>query len=264
MSSWLALLKKEIRLGFPAFLIPVIIFSLIIGIASYIGFRTGFVWESVGGLAIFAFSGLVFYLIYYLFLSLKAEKEKLHLWLHTPMPGYSLLLAKLVSGSIYMIVTMMLTGSVLLLSSTLTRFLPDQFTFSVTINLIFLIGLHILLISLKNSIFFLFLWMTFLLFTRKIGSFLSFLLTFIIFVFIYNLYNWFSETTIYQALTKWGEFNIYGLIKDFNFIFATKGYPVSPYGDTLTLFIGIYVLEAALAFLLFYAASWILDHKVEV
>lgn len=63
MSQWLSLTKKEIRLGLPAFLIPVIVFIIVTSIAYYIGHRNGvcvIAIISVAGIAVLA---QLFYLL---------------------------------------------------------------------------------------------------------------------------------------------------------------------------------------------------------
>ncbi|NEU30329.1 hypothetical protein GN156_05990 [bacterium LRH843] len=265
MSSWMSLLKKEIRLGLPAFLIPVIAFIVVAGIGSYIGYRHGFGIEGFTGIAILATGAQMFYLPCYLFFSLQAERKKLHLWLHNPLPGASLIGAKVVAGLISMLLTILITGVTGLIALSISENVPDLQWDSV-INLSFFGGVHLVLFSLSFAACFIFFWMIYLMFTRSIGTFLSFLSTFILFVASTSLFGWFSNSSLYAKLTMWGEVPLTGLAQHLNFFTDVQmgNIDVGSNIEPISVFIGGYVFETILALILFFAACWILDRKVEV
>lgn len=266
MTAWLNLTKKELRLGMSAFLLPIIVFIILVSIASYFGNRVDMMWEAIAFVAFGATSIQVFYLVYYLFHSLRSERKNLHLWLHNPMPGYSLLLSKITAGLVSMLITFILTATTMAVSLSQSSRLTDQLPLYSVINIGVFGGFHLFLIAINLAVWFVFFWMIFLLSTRYIGTFLSFLSTFIIFILTTSLDNWFSSTAVYKKLTMWGQFQTPELLKGLNIV----GNPEHADSQVITetaqihLYLGIYIFEIILVAILFIAASWILDRKVEV
>ncbi|WP_100405775.1 hypothetical protein [Bacillus solitudinis] len=263
MSAWLNLTKKELRLGLPAFLLPVIAFIVALGIAMYMGNRHGFVWEAVAGVAVFATGIQVFYLVYYLLHSLQSEKRKLHLWLHTPMSGTQLLLAKVVAGIVAMVATMMITGTTLLLAISFLE-TDIQIPWSNVLDVAVVGGIHLFLLALDFAVWFMFFWMIFLLFNRKLGTVFSFISTFVLFVITSALYGQFMETGLYDTLTMWGQMDISKLLTDLFINIDSNGGEIMTETGQITLYFGYYVFEGIVALLLFFASCWMLDRKVEV
>src|SRR5699024_382206 len=105
MNAWLALVKKEFRLGLPIFLVAVILFggSIIFGylLGDYYGIRDGLLLVAFG----FVLTMHVLFLLFYLFYSLNYERKMLHLWLHNPMSIAGLLSSKMLTGIIYFGIT---------------------------------------------------------------------------------------------------------------------------------------------------------------
>lgn len=261
MSAWWHLTKKELRLGLPAFLLILITFAVILGVVSYIGYRAGFLWEAATIVSVLALGGHIFYLAYYLLYSLEKERKKLHLWLHNPQPGYALLLAKIAAGLITLIVSMLIIGTLLLISFNLAENF-HQMEWSHSTQLAVFGILHIMMLSVNIAVYFIFFWMIFLLINRFTNGFFSFILTLIIFLISMSLYGWFMETAVYEALTMWGEINLLNILSGFEFNFSSDAFMAE--FDTMPLYLGNYVFEASVTVLLFLAASWLLDRKVEV
>lgn len=268
MNQWLNLTKKEIRLGLPAFLIPIIVFIIVTSIAYYIGYRNGVGIISIIGVSSLAIMAQVFYLPYFMFYSLATERKTLHLWLHSPLSGAALLTAKMTAGLIAMIPTLLITGATALIAFSLKSdliaeigiTLPNMFK-----PLVFG-GVHLILFSISLSIGFIFFWMIFLMFTRFIGTFISFVATFAVAIVMGSIYGWLSDTRLYEAITNWGEFKLVGLLTDFEFSIdgnMEQTNIVTNVND-VSLYVGSYVFEVLLALILFYAACWILNRKVEV
>ncbi|ARK31898.1 hypothetical protein BkAM31D_19775 [Halalkalibacter krulwichiae] len=265
MSAWISLMKKELRLGLSAFLVPIIAFLVVIGIASYLGSRNGFGWEAVVFVAMFATGIQVFYMIYYLLYSLQTERKVLHLWLHSPMPGYGLLSAKLVSALAYMLFTCFITGTTLFIAVNQSVSISEQLQFVNIAEIGMFGGLHLILLAVHFAIVFMFFWIIFLVLNRNLGSFVSFLSTFVIFIIATTLYSAFTETGLYAWLTQWGELHFSGITESINITtnFET-GTEVIQEAGYISLYLGFYFFEAVVAILLFLGAWWLLDRKVEV
>ncbi|MFC0469597.1 hypothetical protein ACFFHM_03405 [Halalkalibacter kiskunsagensis] len=265
MNAWVSLLKKELRLGMSAFLGPIITFVILTVVAGYIGSRNGFTWEVVQGVALFATGFQIFYLVYYMLTSLQAERKNLHLWLHSPMPGYGLLLAKLVAGFISMLLTLFVTGTTLLIALNQSVLFSEHLQLIDVTSVSFFGGTHLILLALTFGIYAIFYWMIFLLINRHLGSFLSFLATIAIFTLLTTIFNAFKETSLYGLLTQWGEIQLTGITESIGFSMNLEtGTEVMTEVGNLSLYLGVYLIETVIAILLFVAACWMLDRKVEV
>ncbi len=268
MTAWWSLTRKELRLGLPIFLIPIIAFLLLAGILGYVGNRNGVLLETLVGLSIFATGAQIFYLVFYLIGSLGAEMKKMHLWLHNPQPAYALLLAKLVAGLISMVITFLMTGATFFfVSLNLMEKLQVPLPSSAQITEIAVWGsIHIFLLAISFAIGFIFFWMIFLLFTRSLGTFLSFVLTFIVFIVYMSLFMWFADTAFYEMLTSWGAIDLTEMMHSWNFTtnLQTGGTDIVTETGVVTFYLGTYVLETVIALVLFSLSCWILDRKVEV
>ncbi|MDT8858611.1 hypothetical protein N0O92_00115 [Alkalihalobacillus sp. MEB130] len=265
MNAWVHLLKKELRLGMSAFLVPVLTFLLLTGVAAYFGSRHGFAWEVVFGVALFATGFQVFYLVYYLLHSLHAEKRKMHLWLHSTMPAYGLLLAKVAAGIISLLVTLLITGTVLWISLYQAEHISEQLQMVNVTNLGIFGGTHLLLAAISFAGFTIFYWMVYLLFNRYLGSFLSLLATLAIFVIGSSALSAFKNTAVYEWVTTWGEIHLTGITESINFETSLEaGTEVTTQVGNLSLYFGFYVFEAMIVIALFVTACWMLDRKVEV
>lgn len=262
MTAWLNLIKKEWRQGIPALILPLVAYLIVAGIAAYFGSLAESTWTALLGVSFFATTIQVFYLVYYLLHSLNAERKKTHLWLHNPMPGYSLLSAKLVAGLFSMLITFFLTLTVLVVS--LNVLFPVLPPWTDLMNFGLLGSIHIFLIALKFAAWLLFFWMIFLLFNRSLGTFISFLTTFILFIVSAAILERITNSAIYQTLTQWGQWG-QNLCSE-----LVAGLPFQKLegseacSEASAFYLGSYVFESVGVLLLFFAAAWILDRKVEV
>lgn len=268
MSQWLSLTKKEIRLGFPAFLMPIIVFIIISSIAYYIGYRNDVAAFGVMGVTIVAIIAQVFYLPYYMFYSLSVERKKLHLWMHNPLPAAALIASKMVAGLLSMVITVLITGMTGLITLSFKSELLAEFGVSLSniLKPIAFGGIHLFLFSISLSIGFIFFWMIFLMFTRSLGTFISFILTFVIGLATGSLYGWLSDSRLYDMLTKWGEFKVTGFLKGLEYSVqgSLENTEIITNVGNVSLYMGSYVMEALIAIVLFSLACLILNRKVEV
>ncbi|MDQ0252672.1 hypothetical protein J2S74_000044 [Evansella vedderi] len=264
MNAWLSLTKKELRLGTTPFIIPIIAFFLLVALVAYIGSRFDFASEAVAILSFTVIGIQVFYLAYYLLFSLGAEKRKMHLWLHNPISGSALLLAKVAAALISMALTFMITAVTLAVAIGMAENIPFEISWSTMAQVGMLGGLHLFLVAISFAAWFLFLWMVFLLLNRTFGTFISFVFTFIFFITATGAYGWFTESAIYDALTMWGAINIEVFVTE---VFMSMDLPVGEFtaqAGPLTIYFGQYFFEAVVTLILFFAAAWMLDRKVEV
>jgi hypothetical protein len=265
MDAWLSLLKKELRLGLGAFIAPIVVFIVSIVAALYIGGRNGFGWEAVVFVSLFATGFQVFYLLYYLLNSFQTEKKMLHLWIHSPMPGYGLLSAKLVAALISMLITLLITGTTLFVAIQQSVTISQQLQIVKITDVSFFGGVHLILLALSFAAVFIFFWMVFLVINRNLGSFVSFLSTLVIFIVTTTVYSSFKETIIYEKLTMWGELQFSGITESISITTSLEeGTEVLTEVGQLSVYIGAYLFETVVALLLFWGACWLLDRKVEV
>lgn len=264
MDRWIQLLKKEIRLGFPAFLLPVFTFIIVAGIAFYFGQREGLGFDCVLMVAVIATWMQIFYLIYYLFYSLQSERKTLHLWLHNPMSAAALLSAKIFAGLVSMLATLVITGGTSLIALTFSNALTIDIQKTMIVEVGFWGAIHIILLAVSLGIGFTFFWIIFLLFTRSFGTFISFLATFVIFIVVASGLERFSNTKVFEALTKWGEFKLENMITSLNVSVGQANAELFTEIGQISLYIGTYVYETIFTLFVFFISCWLLDRKVEV
>lgn len=263
MSAWWGLCKKEFRNGLPSLLFAVIAIAVIFILAAFFGWRNGHGVEVMFATAIIFFFPHIFALVFHIIYSLQREKKKLHLWLHNPLPGYSLLSAKLVNGFLSMTVTLFLTCIVGLISYLMMdqpTFFEDKLPFWPTFRLGIVGIIHLYLFAIDIAIWFIFFWVFYRLLVRRLGVFVSLLATFIGFVLLSYLLVQFESTGLYTTLTHWGALSVEHFISGFGVSASslkTESVPIHVY-------LGSYVFEAVIAIILYLAASWMLDRKVEV
>ncbi|WP_368504596.1 hypothetical protein AB3N04_02625 [Alkalihalophilus sp. As8PL] len=268
MSVWGNLLKKEIRLGVPTFLIPIIGFFIICAIAGYFGNRNGIMWEALVGVVVLAIGLQAFYLAYYMFFSLQAEHKKLHLWLHSPLPAYGLLSAKLVAGLISMLITTIIVVSTGLFSITQSEMWGGVTEYISTFQLMevgLYGGLALYLFSLSAVVWVMFFWMIFLLLSKLMNGFFSFALTAVSVIAMFLFVGWFSLTDVFARLTEWGEIELGHMIQSIDFETSlTGGTEVATETGNISFYFGTLLYETIFALALFVITCWILDRKIEV
>lgn len=263
MSAWFQLVKKELRLGLVAFFISIIAYIVLIGLVGCIGFLFDVTWEAIGLIALMLTIFLPFYLVYYLFISLQSEQKRLHLWLHSPMPGYGLLSAKLTAGMVSFLVLFLLTYLIAYVAFKLA--VPSYFLRELELEIVnisgfsvFLSAFIIIVSAITIGIGFIFFWMIYLVLKKYYRSFSSFCITLLIFIICGLLYFFLTDTEFYKALTMWGEISevseLFLLIED------TDG----SVDETEFVYIGDFIFEIVFDFVLFLASCWMLDRKVEV
>jgi|GEM_PF-1359220 len=103
MTAWMNLLVKELKLGRKFFFGGLIVMALIALIA--IGFAAYYPYGISSMLFFAGCAMLVFYVFVYLIVSFSNERNSFSTWMQMPLPGWSLIAAKVVAGFISMLVT---------------------------------------------------------------------------------------------------------------------------------------------------------------
>lgn len=263
MNAWFALTKKEFRLGLPAFLFAVFLYGGFLSMAYWMGRMIGFNGEVVmiRVALIFILIFHIFFLFFYMIYSLTYERKRLHLWLHNPMPISGLILSKLASGIVYAAITftVFLTAAHLLQKNNYD-FISEQTMFNITgISTIWIFSAGITL-----AILFTFFWAIYLTLGQWMNDFFSFIVTIILFFLSAWLYESFTHLPFMQALTDWGTIQIEDVIIGFEFMITEDAFKAGMDMDTSLFKIGDMVRDMIMTIILFFAACWIIDKKVEV
>lgn len=109
MSSWLAIVRKDLRLTRAHDLVSLIGIVIVESLLLYVAYRTHTGAATV--LSVFLLGLHAFALPVYVYMSLGREWRKTSpLWLHLPQPGWMLLGSKFVCGLVQMLVSFVVTG----------------------------------------------------------------------------------------------------------------------------------------------------------
>ena len=264
MTAWLNMFKKEFRQGLPSILTTVAFMFALLILAAFLGWRGDHTKEAIFIGAIAVSLAHIFYLLFYMINSLQQEKKKLHLWLHNPMSGAGLLLAKLLNGLVAMTITLFTTCTIALLAFYFTvdnTFFGTGLNWSGLLRIGFIILIHIYLIAIYFAILFVFFWVIYLVLVHRIGVAPSIILTLIIFGVLNYIKGQFEATSIYKNLTHWGAFPVRSFISSLH---LSPKYQFNLDAATVPMYFGIYIFGAVLTVILFIISCWILDRKVEV
>ncbi|RSL33051.1 hypothetical protein D7Z54_12120 [Salibacterium salarium] len=256
MKSWLALLKKEFLLTRTIFLFGIGLIFVVLGI-SY-AMQEGYLAPATDRVMLIGMTaGILMHFIYlpvYMIISMQKELGTLHLWLHSPQPMYRLISAKMISGVVYMIGSLLLNGAIVLAIVFNLLSAEDIPKIMESMEFVGLAGSFIVVQSFYLGLFVL-LFISLYLVLRKIFRGWSWLIVIALFV----AFSWMSDKimamTWYEALTQWGEITIHfqtGILKPLSDMFSHQLY----FGDLLFHFIIMVVI--------FVISTVLIDRKVEV
>lgn len=261
MNAWMALTKKELRLGFPVFIFALIMeIGLVLG-SYYIGRTFGFEKEMILSASVVILLIHSLFLFFYMIYSLSYERKRLHLWLHNPMPIAGLLTSKLVSGLVFMSITFFsfLIFSLLFFQNNF-EFFNEQTLFNISITSV--VGIYFT--ALSAAIIFIFFWSIYLTLGKWMHEFFSFILTIILFILVMTGYEYVIHSPLMINLTQWGAIEVEDIFADFEFMISSEQFGVQANWDSVLFYTGEYIVDAIAIILLFIAACWIIDRKVEV
>ncbi|KGA98593.1 hypothetical protein AJ85_08245 [Alkalihalobacillus alcalophilus ATCC 27647 = CGMCC 1.3604] len=264
MSAWIQLVKKEFRLGIGmlyAVLAGTLVITTVSFIASIIG---GMPFEQITMFALLLLFFHLFFLIIYLLNSL--QKEKLQFWLHNPLPGYALLLAKIAAGVISMVLSMIFTTFLFFIPILLggLSFSLDQSGVSVLPEAITLFLSLFVNFSLQMTVVFLFFWVIYLCSQNYLNTGFSFILTLFLFLLSMFIYGQFTQTSFFSSLTNWGLISLENTTSWFNFTHSIDKISITLEQTSPSFYMGRYVIEGLILIGLFFVTSWLLDRKIEV
>ncbi|WP_413380333.1 hypothetical protein [Alkalihalobacillus sp. 1P02AB] len=265
MSAWIQLVKKEFRLGI-GMLYAVLGGTTVVTIFSFIASSIvgGVAYEQITMLALLLLFFHLFFLIIYLLNSL--QKEKIHLWLHNPLPGYALLLAKMVAGVISMVISMTFSIFLLFIPVLLggVNFSLEHGGISVFPEAITLFLSLFFNFSFQMMIVFLFFWVIYLFSQKYMSTGFSFILTMFLFFLSMFIYGQFTQTSFFSVLTNWGLISLENTTSWFNFSHSINEISITIEQTIPSFYMGRYVIEGFILIGLFLITSWTLDRKIEV
>lgn len=261
MSAWLALTKKEFRLGFPVFITALILYAGMMVGAYFLGKQINH--EEALMMMSFAFviALHVLFLVFYLYYTLSSERKRLHLWLHTPMSIAGLLLSKLFTGIVFMAITFIVSLSVAAL------FFNQHFDFFNEQTIFNIMGLSTVTVfngAIWLAVTFIFFWSIFLTFSQRINDFFSFILTFILFLIIGWIYSLILSIGFVETITTWGPINVGDILVGFEFDYIDNAFEANTLSEASIFYIGHFIRDLIVTIIMFFAACWMIDRKVEV
>ncbi|MDQ0300054.1 hypothetical protein J2S78_002501 [Salibacterium salarium] len=256
MKSWLALLKKEFLLTRTIFLFGIGLIFAVLGI-SY-AMQEGYgppvtIYGMTDRVMLYSMTaGILMHFIYlpvYMIISMQKELKTFHLWLHSPQPMYRLISAKMISGVVYMIGSLLLNGAIVLAIA--YNLMPSENIpgYMETIEFVGLAGSFIVAQSFYAGLFVL-LFISLYLTLRDILRGWSWLIVIALFV----VFIWISDDLM-AAGWQWAEISINfetGILRPISEMFLYQFYV----GNVLFHFIIMVVI--------FVISAVLIDRKVEV
>ncbi len=248
MRAWVALFRKDFKLTRTVFFVGLVINVLLAMLTMYVGMKT----DDTLLMFIPLVAAVVFHIFYVpimVFISLKAEGNQLHVWLHNPQPASILLLSKLVNGLMMIVISLLM-----LYVMTGLLIIPEFSLIESNWTDVWMAGLlifpHIILISIIIGVWVMFLWALYRFLKIRIGRW-----TLLVVIGVVFLSGWiaalFESTKLYMLLTQWGSMDI-------QFEFST--FSLEP----IPVYAGEYMYTFIFIIGLFFLSAWMIDNKVEV
>lgn len=261
MKAWLALVKKEFRVGLPILLLAIVLFLVGLVIVTVSTYRFGYAWDAVGIIGLAWGGGHFFFMAIYMLYSLAVERKRLHLWLHNPMHASGLLAAKIATGTIYMIISLLIVSIAAYMGGLHFVEFSDGTWFKIGM----IAFVHVVMFAIDFSVYVILAYVVFLLLERYMPAFLSGTVVFIgWWLFAYLYFGLLAETRFYLAITEWWKIDL-GVVSDFlNFDVNIRSAVVNFQSEAVSIYVGNYVIELITILIIYFIASWLLDKKVEV
>lgn len=261
MTAWKALLKKELRLGgsgfftFLGFQLALMVLGIFLAIR-YGSPNDRFMMIAVIGGILIACHYL--YLLSYMVVNVFLEKKTFHLWLHNPLPSWSMLAAKLTSGLIYMTVSLLIAGVYtwvgFLMISHLITIPPEIHVYRMAT----FVTLSIYWVGIYNGMIIIFLWLVLHCLQSRIGKLAWPILIAGLSVIIFFLVK-LTQLGFFSAITQWGR--IPASIVNF-WIPASTDSGFSIFTDPF--YVGGFVFDLLVMAFFFLSSAWLMDHKLEM
>ncbi|PAD20308.1 hypothetical protein [Terribacillus saccharophilus] len=261
MKAWLALVKKEFRVGLPIMLLAIVLFLVGLVVVTVSTYRFGYAWDAVGIIGLAWGGGHFFFMAIYMLYSLGVERKRLHLWLHNPMHASGLLAAKLVTGTVYMIISLLIVSIAAYVGGLNFVAFSDGTWFKIGM----IAFVHVIALSIDFSVYVILAYVVFLLLGRYMSSFLSGTVVFIgWWVFVYLYFGLFSQSQFYTAISEWGRIDLGFVANSLHFDISITEALINMQGEEMSIYVGYYIVELITILIIYFIASWLLDKKVEV
>lgn len=248
MNAWTAQFKKELHLGGFRLMPAMELIAMLLGILG------AWHWNSLDiafGVGFFLICLHLFYLLVFLVTNVFAERKTFHLWLHNPLAGWQLLLAKLAAGFLSMAVSYILAVVYTwfcFLGSTLIHKMPHGFPIY---RMAFISSVAIFQFAIYMAIVFLFFWMLFLCIHSWVGSW-SWAISGALLLGYFYLSAFLEKLAVVRHLINWGKIPLTELRMPNH----TLAWPA--------IYLGGQLSTTVILLVLFLAASWLLDHRVDM
>ncbi|WP_085524148.1 hypothetical protein [Tuberibacillus sp. Marseille-P3662] len=256
MQAFWGQLKKDFYLGRSMIIITIIGLIVLFMVGQFLELYFN-IERLVTGLWAMIIAPHIFYLWAYMAVSLNVETNKFHLWLHTPLSGFQLLISKFINGLVAMVISFAIACSVFLWMSF------QELNQAILLQYGFILAVHLFLFAIYIAIWFIFYWTIFQYFKKKIGSF-----AWLIIIGLFIAISWgmgkLRSSALYDTLTTWGSMTSQKAME--NLVDSNIGalsFQVQPNGE-LTVYAGFYIFYLILCVILIWFSSWLLDKKIEV
>lgn len=254
MKAWFGLLEKEYRLSRMSILIGYIVMATL--------FLFSFAFDGKQEFAAYAGVMMIgsafiftFYMAGFMLFSLKAESNKLQLWLHSPHSALKLLLAKFTIGLASLMVAVFFSIIYFRFAgSTIIDYFGISVIWPEIGRIAGLMIIYLIAASIYIGAWAIFTWTIYKVLKQYIGK-ISFIVTIILLGFIQYVMDIITETEWFGVLTNWGGYEI-------QIEKLTKMYP--NHISVETGYVGNAVFYLIFTIGLFLLSSWIIDRKIEV
>ncbi|WP_054635380.1 hypothetical protein [Thalassobacillus sp. C254] len=268
MKKWLKLVQKEFKTTQVLFYFGLVLIGAVLVFAYFLA-RGNPGTDAPTLMLIFLTGGLfmhVFYAPAYLFINMQQELKTLHLWLHTPRPGWQLLAAKITAALTALSLNLFVNGLLFLI---FTAYLLDAHMIPSAAEVIQLITLSFLVIlgvSTLIAMWVLFYYSVYFALRRTIGR-LGWIAVILVVMAISWVYVRYLDSAMYAALTSWGAIELSfetGLFEQTQYFIESGNAEVTVGSGIGVITLGLFVYHAVEFLLLFLFTSWLIDKKAEV
>ncbi|WP_353948893.1 hypothetical protein ABNN70_04700 [Sporolactobacillus sp. Y61] len=257
MTAWKALFRKELRVGSLGFIMILGIELAVIILGLYLQIR-GQQKLAVSVTGVFLIGCHFFYLFGYLMINVIIEKKTLHLWLNHPLPGWSLLAAKLAGGVVGMTVSLFIaciyTWTGFMISGQMNNVPEGLHIYRIAAAAIF----FLYWVAIYGGITFLLIWLAFRCMRTRVGRAAWLLMIFILGLAVF-LIGKLTQAGVTTALMDWGP-----LPEPAYHFFVSASLARELDLSSMPVYLGNFVVDLVIMLIFYGLSSWLLDRKMEV
>ncbi|MFT8708416.1 MAG: hypothetical protein ABF820_03265 [Sporolactobacillus sp.] len=248
MNAWTAQFKKELHLGGFRLMPAMELIAMLLGILGAWRWNSPDIALMIGVFLVFLH---LFYLLVFLVTNVFAERKTFHLWLHNPLAGWQLLLAKLAAGIVSMLVSYALAGVytwICFLVSQSVRKMPGNYPIY---RMALIATFDIFEFAVVLTVIFIFFWILFLRIYSWIGNW-SWPISGGILLGSFYLLAYLEKISFIRSLTHWGK------------IILLNEHLAAHFSAWSVIYLGDQLSTIVILLVFFLAASWLLDHRVDM